>query len=107
MGNPPWRKWRRMARILFVDDDGLGLRLMARLCSLLGYQALVNLSAIDALAVARRERPDLILVDLRMAEMDGLEFVRQIRCASETAQIPVLIYSAGTGDLDEKQALEA
>src|SRR6185295_19198274 len=49
---------------------------------------------LEALALARRERPDLVIADILMPTMDGYEFVRQLRADPAIAQIPVIFYTA-------------
>lgn len=93
-----------MTRILFVDDDVLALQLMTKVSSLLGYQAITSSSARGGLKLAAHENPSLILVDLQMEEMDGWEFVREVRRSPGIAHLPVLIFSAGTGSTDEEHA---
>lgn len=96
-----------MTRILFIDDDELMLQLMAKVADLLGYQALVSTSPSQGLALASKEKPTLILVDMQMNEMDGAEFTRQVRSQPLTANLPVFIFSSGYEIDDEAQALKA
>lgn len=97
-----------MKRILFIDDDILLLQLMAKAVSLLGYQAITSISPSSALTLAADEKPALIMVDMLMDEMDGPEFVRQVRRSPGIAHLPVLIFSAGTGySTDEEKARSA
>lgn len=96
-----------MGRVLFIDDDVLALQLMSRVTSLLGYQALLSSEPDSALDLAAREKPGLIVVDMLMTEMDGTEFVSRLRQSPEISHLPVLIYSAGTGQKDEERARSA
>jgi two-component system, cell cycle response regulator DivK len=96
-----------MSRILFVDDDVLSLQLMSQVSLLLGCQAIVCASPRHALVLAANECPDLILVDMQMDEMDGSEFVRQMRSLPEIAHLPVIIYTAGVDYYDKDKALLA
>lgn len=96
-----------MKRILFVDNDVLALQLMEKASRLLGYQAIISSSARQALVLAEDERPSLILVDLQMEDMDGWEFVRQMRKSPGISHLPVLVFSAGTAFSDESLAREA
>lgn len=96
-----------MTRILLIDDDILSLQLMSKVTQMLGYQAITSSSAQNGLALARNEKPALIMVDMQMDDMDGSEFVRRLRRSPEIAHLPVLICSAGTGHADEEQARQA
>lgn len=96
-----------MTRILFIDDDVLALQLMSKVTSLLGCQAIVSTSPENGLALATHDKPSLILVDMQMAEMDGTDFVRQVRQSPGISHLPVFIYSAGSGYSDEEKARQA
>lgn len=96
-----------MPPILFIDDDVLALQLMSKVTDLLGFRAITSTSPSSALALAQREKPSLILVDMQMDEMDGTEFVRQVRQRPGIASLPVFILTAGTGAADADRARRA
>lgn len=96
-----------MTRVLFIDDDVLTLQLMSKVSSVLGFQAIISTSAQRGLSLAVREKPSLVLVDMQMDEMDGSEFVRQLRKLPGLSELPVLIYTVGTGGSDEERAKQA
>ena len=96
-----------MIRILFIDDDEMVLQLMAKAATLLGCQPLLSSSPRQALALAAREDPALIMVDMRMQEMDGTEFVRELRRLPLIAHLPVILFSAGIGLSDKDEAMRA
>lgn len=93
-----------MNRVLFVDDDVLSLQLMTKASSLLGFQAIISPSAHRGLLIAAEEKPALILVDMQMDEMDGVEFVRQIRQLPGISDLPILIYTASIERQEEERA---
>ena len=68
-----------MARILLVDDDAENRALLAQLLSHRGHSTLEAGDGAEALARVRAQAPDLVIADILMPTMDGLEFVRQIR----------------------------
>jgi CheY-like chemotaxis protein len=96
-----------MKRILFIDDDVLALQLMSKVTHLLGFQAILTTSPRSALEMVVDEKPQLVMVDMLMDEMDGAEFVSMLRQLPATANLPVLIYSAGAGWTDEELARKA
>lgn len=96
-----------MTRILFIDDDVLALQLMSKVTSLLGYQAILSTSPRGALDLVASERPELVVVDMMMDEMDGPEFVREMRQNLHMDNVPVVIYSAGIAHTDEETARKA
>ncbi len=96
-----------MTRVLFIDDDVLTLELMSKVSQVLGFQAIMSTSALQGLKMAVHEKPSLVMVDMQMDEMDGSEFVRQLRRLPGLADLPVLIYTVGTGGPDEERARQA
>ena len=91
------------ARILIVEDDRLNMILMCDLLELHGYRVLKAITGGEAIAVARRERPNLIVMDIGLPNMDGIATLRALRADPSTADIPVVAVSsfAMRGDKDE------
>ena len=87
---------RRNAAILIVDDAPANLELLRKLMSEQGYQTYVATSGERALAIAQRARPDLILLDVLMPDMDGIETCRRLKQHPLTHGIPVIFMSART-----------
>ncbi|MEJ7807913.1 MAG: diguanylate cyclase [Telluria sp.] len=85
---------RREAAILIVDDAPSNLDVLRTMMSQQGYQTFVATSGERALSLARRVRPDLILLDVVMPGMDGLETCRQLKLHPGTQDIPVIFMSA-------------
>jgi DNA-binding response OmpR family regulator len=83
------------AAILIVDDDEGVTETFARILRLEGYQVFTAANAEKGLFVAQRERPDAIILDLRMPLVDGLGFLRRLRAFDPKCQVPVAIV---TGD---------
>lgn len=89
--------------ILIVDDDALMRRSLAFSLEQAGYRVSSAANAEDALAQARRVPPDLVLLDISLPGMDGLEAVRQFKNQSDT---PVIFLTARRRNLDEVLGLE-
>ena len=89
-------------KILLVDDDDLIRRSLAFTLGQSGYQTITAASAEDALALVRREIPDLILLDIGLPGMDGLQAMRQF----QDLGIPVIFLTARRRELDEILGLE-
>lgn len=85
---------RREAAILIVDDAPANLDVVRAMLSQQGYQTFVANSGERALRLAQRVRPDLILLDVVMPGMDGLETCRQLKLDPGTHNIPVIFMSA-------------
>jgi len=89
--------------ILIVDDDALLRRSLAFNLEQAGYRASTAENAEDALMLARRDPPDLILLDIGLPGMDGLDALRQFK---EKLKLPVIFLTARRKELDEVLGLE-
>ncbi|TFW29326.1 diguanylate cyclase [Massilia horti] len=83
----------RQAAILIVDDAPINLGALHALLQQQGYQTFVATSAERALELAQRVRPDLILLDIVMPGMDGMEACRRLKADPNTAAIPIIFMS--------------
>lgn len=95
-----------MARILFVDDDPFTLETLSKSAQILGHQAILANSGEQALAIAASEAPDLILSDMRLADMDGLSLLGRLKDSASTAGITVVMLSASP-ELDAAEMAHA
>jgi two-component system, OmpR family, alkaline phosphatase synthesis response regulator PhoP len=93
-------------RILVVDDEEDILELISYNLVRDGYQVMTAASGEVALAKARQEQPDLILLDLMLPGMDGLDVYRELRKKDATNQIPIIMVTAKTEDTDIITGLE-
>ena len=89
--------------ILVVDDDALLRRSLSLQLEQVGYRTSTAASAEDALALAKRDRPDLILLDVGLPGMDGLDALRQFRLQGD---VPVIFVTARRRELDTILGLE-
>ncbi len=83
-------------RLLIVDDTPQNLQVLGGILREAGYKLSVAQSGVQALEVAQRVLPDLILLDVMMPEMDGFEVCRQLKADPATAEIPVIFLTAKT-----------
>jgi signal transduction histidine kinase/ActR/RegA family two-component response regulator len=93
--------------ILVVEDDENNLRIVADLLRSDNYRVCEAVTGEDALDVVRDIRPDLILMDIGLPHMDGLEVVRILKSRNETAAIPIVALRAHEMPADERRALMA
>ena len=89
------------ANILIVDDTPDNLRLLAGILEERGYDVRPASSGSRALAAVQAERPDLILLDIKMPEMSGYEVCEQLKAREDTCDIPIIFISA-LQDMSEK-----
>ena len=80
--------------VLIVNDEPDQLTLMGNLLHKAGYSVFTAEDGYEGLTLARRERPDLVISDVSMPRMNGLEFCRAIRADSELKSVPILLISA-------------
>ncbi|MCS7286313.1 MAG: response regulator [Anaerolineae bacterium] len=87
-----------MARILVVDDDPDFIKLTQRILKSKGHEVLTAASGREALRVMRREKPDLVLLDIMMSYiLDGLDVSREMAKDPELKDIPVIMVTSLTG----------
>lgn len=80
--------------VLVVDDDSSYCTIIRELLVRNGYQVRLAYGAEQAFDLLQRERPDLILADLMMPEVDGLAFIKRLRSSPAQAGIPTIVVSA-------------
>ncbi|MFH1153348.1 MAG: response regulator [Pseudomonadota bacterium] len=93
--------------ILITEDDEQNRKLFKDILQVAGYGILEARDGLEALVLAREKRPDLILMDVQMPVMDGLEAVKQLKADPATRLIPIIAISAFAMDRDEDRALAA
>jgi CheY-like chemotaxis protein len=97
-----------MIRIVYVEDnDDNVFMLQTRLELAEGYQVLVAANGNDGLALVSKERPDLVLMDLNLPDIDGWEVTRRLKADPQTADIPVIALTAHAMSGDRDRALAA
>jgi DNA-binding response OmpR family regulator len=92
-----------MTTILLVDDEPLVLRVLSAGCEEAGYETLTATNGAEALRVFFERRPDLVISDIRMPVMNGMELVRRIR---EVSNVPIIVLSAVGEEEDKVRALQ-
>jgi len=94
-----------MKRILVVDDEPDALKMVSLTLTPEGYQVITASDGEEALRLAASERPDLILLDVMMPNMDGFEVARRLRRTPDFAQVPILFLSARGQVADKVEGL--
>lgn len=80
--------------ILVTEDNPLHMKIFVLNLTFKGYRVLEAENGLKGLDLARREKPDLMLVDLTLPKMEGWEMIRQVKASSDTGDIPVIVVSA-------------
>jgi CheY-like chemotaxis protein len=93
--------------ILCVDDDRVTLRLIERLLAINGYNVITSESGPQALLKIQETKPDLILLDVMMPEMDGYEVCSRLQESEDLAYIPVIFATALGEEQDRARAFAA
>jgi CheY-like chemotaxis protein len=88
---------------MVVDDEFVNRELMESLLTLFGYEVVLANSAKKALQLAHTQPPDLILLDVRMPDMDGFEACAMFKADPATANIPIILTTALKVDREEKR----
>src|SRR5437899_9484907 len=94
------------SRVLIVDDAPANIQALSATLKDKGYQISVATNGKQALEVLDRVRPDLILLDVLMPEMDGFETCRRIKSSDQWRQIPVIFLTAKAEVADIVQGLD-
>ncbi|MCH8237466.1 MAG: response regulator [Proteobacteria bacterium] len=96
-----------MAKILLVEDNEMNSDMLSRRLTRKGFDVIVAVDGVEAVALAASDGPDLILMDMSLPGMDGWEATRRIKAAPETNHIPVIALTAHAMSDDREKALEA
>jgi two-component system, cell cycle response regulator DivK len=93
--------------ILIVEDNDKNLKLVRDVLKYHGYRTLEAMNGQDALDMARRHGPALILMDIQLPEMDGITAFERLRADASTKKIPVIAVTASATSVDRKRIMDA
>jgi two-component system, OmpR family, KDP operon response regulator KdpE len=93
-----------MQKILLVDDEPKITKVLRTALSSQGYSLYVAADGIEGMVAARDWQPDLVITDISMPKMDGIEFCKQFR---EISEVPIIVLSVRTQELTKIEALDA
>lgn len=91
-----------MKRIIITDDEIMNLRMTEFILKKAGYETVKTASGIECLNAVKEQKPDLILLDLLMPEMNGFEVIERLREMDEGRDIPVILLTAA----EDKESLD-
>ena len=96
-----------MSLILIVEDNDKNLKLVRDVLQVKGYATIEAGTAEDGIALARERKPDLILMDIQLPGMNGIEAIGVLRADPSTADIPVSAVTASVMQQDRNKITEA
>jgi two-component system cell cycle response regulator DivK len=94
---------KRSDVVLIVEDNDKNLKLARDILQFAGFRTLEATSAEDGIALAQREQPDLVLMDIQLPRMDGITALRALRKDERTASIPVVALTASVMKSDRER----
>ena len=96
-----------MTKVLIIEDDELILRMYQQIFRLKGYEVIVAMNGEEGLEQAQATKPDLIVLDIMMPKLNGLDMLKKLKTMPEIADIPVVILTNLMGAADAEEAMRA
>jgi two-component system cell cycle response regulator DivK len=96
-----------MAKILLIEDNEMNRDMLSRRLTKRGFDVVVAFDGSSGAAAAGTERPDLILMDISLPDMDGWKVTRLVRSQPTTASIPIIALTAHAMETDRLRSLDA
>ncbi|NWF63748.1 MAG: response regulator [Chloroflexi bacterium] len=97
----------RQRTVMIIEDEADAAELFSEMMRINGFRVIKMFSSAPAIPIIAKEKPDLILLDVMMPDISGLEVLRYIRREPELASIPVIILSAKSMPSDIRTGIEA
>jgi CheY-like chemotaxis protein len=95
-------------RILYIEDNPQNMDLVCRILSHVGgYEVYGAIDGLSGVETASREKPDLIIMDINLPDISGLEATQRIKNTPDLTTIPIIAFTADTGEADRKKYIEA
>ena len=94
-------------RVLYVEDNEYNRKIVRQLLSRTSYRLLEAMDGEEGVAMAQREVPDLILMDVQLPKLSGLDATRRLRADPRTAHIPLVVVTSFALSGDGQRALDA
>jgi two-component system, cell cycle response regulator DivK len=93
--------------ILYVEDNEFNLKIVRQLLSRTSYRLIESVDGEQGVATAQSELPDLILMDIQLPKLSGLDATRQLRADPKTAHIPIVVITSFALSGDSEKAKDA
>lgn len=95
-----------MKKILIVDDEKETRILLKDVFDVRGFNCLVAQDGLEAIKIAQKEHPSLIILDLIMPNMDGIETYKVLKADTGTKHIPIIVFTAQDSEIVSKKGVE-
>lgn len=95
------------AKILYIEDNPQNMRLVRKMLRVGGYTMIEATDGTSGVDMAAKERPDLILMDINLPDIDGVEATRRIKAMNELANIPIIALTANVMHGDRERFTSA
>ena len=92
----------KVKKVLVVDDDPVVIRLVKEILKTQGYLVETAKDGIDAMIMVKNDRPDLIILDIMMPELNGYDVLKTLKFTEEYKKIPVILLTAREQELDKR-----
>jgi len=96
-----------MKTILIVEDNEKNMKLARDLLQAKGYATLEAVNGIDGVRLAKQHVPDLVLMDIQLPDINGIEAYEQLRADASTAAIPIVAFTASVTPVDRTRVMQA
>ena len=96
-----------MKVVLIVEDNDKNMKLARDILQAKGYATLEAITGEEGVHIAKAELPDLVLMDIQLPGIDGIEAFRQLRADPRTARIPIAAFTASVTPSDRSKVIEA
>jgi len=96
-----------MRRVLVVEDNDLNLKLFRDLLTIKHCDVITSTEGHDAVAIAQSEHPDLILMDIQLSGISGIDIIKTLKSDADTSQIPIIAVTAFAMKQDEINIMQS
>lgn len=97
----------KVPKVLIVEDNELSRDMLSRRLRRKGYEVLVAVDGAEGITMVKEQKPDIVLMDLSLPDMDGWQATRALKDNKATADIPVIALTAHAMSGDREKALDA
>ena len=96
-----------MSKILYIEDNPQNMRLVHKILSDAGYEVIEAKTGLSGIAAVEQEKPDLVLMDVNLPDINGLDVARRLKAAPTLASIPIIALTADSMSDDRDRCLAA